>query len=109
DGRFTLIYDGTTPGALVGKHVVRISTDLGHGVPDTEGDPEALAKGKKINIRRLLEPIPLEWHDQSTKTFVVPPGGTSQANFDTASPMLRKAKDKKKKGGPGGRPVTKGG
>jgi hypothetical protein len=66
-GRFTLIYDGEQPGALVGKHRVRIFTDF-----------KALGK----NATQRGEPIPMEWHEKSEKTFEVPPGGTDQANFD---------------------------
>jgi len=78
DGRFTLLYDGQNPGALTGKHRVRISTDLGAGPAPKEGfdsDP---------NWRpgRMVEIIPAEWHDLSKHEFDVPPGGTDQANFD---------------------------
>jgi hypothetical protein len=96
DGKFTLVYDGDKPGALVGKHHVRICTDVGQGIPDTEGDPDAavaLAKSRKGKVQ-LIEPIPAEWHDQSTKSFEVPRGGTTEANFDIDSPLMRKAKKK---------------
>jgi hypothetical protein len=78
DGRFTLSVDGQTPGALTGKHRVRISTDLGAGGTPKEGfdsDP---------NWRpgRMVEIIPAEWHDLSKHEFDVPAGGTDQANFD---------------------------
>lgn len=106
NGRFTLIYDGEKPGALVGMHRVRIFTKLGGGIPDTEGDPEAAAKlakeaEKAFKARRgkapLLEPIPVDWHEKSDKSFEVPHGGTTEANFDIDSPLLRKAQGKKKK------------
>lgn len=107
-GRFTLIYDGDKPGAVVGKHRVRIFSKVGTGIPDTEGDPEAAAKlakeverkdkaGKRRGKAIILEPIPEEWHERSEKTFEVPRGGTSEANFDIDSPLMRKASEKKKK------------
>jgi hypothetical protein len=64
-GRFTLIYDGERPGALVGMHRVRIFTDF-----------KVLSKGTQ-----RAERIPMEWHEKSEKTFVVPDSGTDQANF----------------------------
>lgn len=79
DGRFTLIYDGEKPGALTGKHRVRICTDLGAGGQakddKSEGDPN-------WKPTKTLEIIPAEWHDLSEKEFEVPAKGTDQANFD---------------------------
>lgn len=96
DGRFTLIYDGEKPGALVGKHRVRICTDLNAAMEDTEGDPNAKRVIVRVNGRRV-EPLPIEWHDQSEKTFDVPSGGTTEANFDIDAPDLLPAKAKGKK------------
>jgi hypothetical protein len=107
NGKFTLIYDGDKPGAVVGKHRVRIFSKVGTGIPDTEGDREAadkvakdVEKAAKAAKRRgkpiILEPIPEEWHEKSGKTFEVPRGGTSEANFDIDSPLMRKAGQKKK-------------
>jgi hypothetical protein len=86
NGRYTLVTNDGQPGALVGKHRVRIQTkrddptayfDPEVGSPD---NPAQAAKKPKI------DPIPLEWYsDQSTKEFDVPPGGTDQANFDIVS------------------------
>jgi hypothetical protein len=86
NGHFTLMTDDGQPGAVIGKHRVRIQTqrndptaffDPATGNPD-HFDP----RGKKPQI----DPIPLEWYsDQSTKEFDVPPGGTDQANFDIVS------------------------
>lgn len=78
-GRFSLIYDGdkNNPGALIGKHRVRIFTQLGgekgadDGVESPPPDP-----------KKMTEPIPVEWHEKSTKEFEVPAGGTDKANFD---------------------------
>jgi hypothetical protein len=77
NGRFILTSDNTKDGAVVGKHLVRITTrarelagEPGIGSPD--GGP----------VLKPVEPIPPEWHSESQKEFVVPPGGTDQANFD---------------------------
>jgi hypothetical protein len=84
NGKFTLIYDGDRPGALVGKHRVRIFTKLGGA--DTEGEPNRpAAKGEA-----MFEPIPAEWHEQSEKEFDVPAGGTRKANFDIETGSARK-------------------
>ena len=81
NGRYTLVYDGEEPGAVVGKHRVRIfAQEGGAELPDTEGDPEATQKARPG--RRPQVVIPPEWHDLSTKEFEVPPSGTDQANFD---------------------------
>jgi hypothetical protein len=84
DGKFTLYYDGSEKGAVVGTHRVRISTLPGKGVkaadtpPPETGTPDD-APGDPTTE---FDPIPLEWHEKSDKTFDVPPGGTDQANFD---------------------------
>ncbi len=76
NGRFELISDDNQ-GAVVGKHLVRITTryselpsEPGVGSPDGAVPPP----------RR--EPIPPEWNSESQKEFEVPPGGTDKANFD---------------------------
>jgi|SRR5262245_22028314 len=79
DGRYTLIYDGEKPGAVVGKHRVRIFTDLGAGGQAKNDLSESDPNWKPT---RLSEPIPVEWHDQSTKEFTVPSGGTDTADFN---------------------------
>lgn len=75
NGRFQLIYDGERPGALTGKHRVRISpqwVSKKAGADDGEGGGGAVA---------LNYPIPPEWNDLSTIEFEVPPGGTDKADF----------------------------
>lgn len=79
NGRYELISD-ENKGAVVGKHLIRITTraralegDPGVGTPD--GAP----------VLRPVEPIPAEWHSHSEKKFDVPPGGTDKANFDIVS------------------------
>jgi hypothetical protein len=85
-GRFTLVYDGGPEGAVVGRHVVRITTvqeadDPARfekykdtGTPD--GEPIPGAKGLRTEI------IPKDWNADSTREFTVPSEGTDQANFD---------------------------
>jgi hypothetical protein len=74
-GRFTLRYDGGgRSGAVIGKHQVRIFTDLG-----TEPEPGEDAPARPA--RKLVEPIPPEWHEFSKKEFDVPAGGTTKADF----------------------------
>src|SRR5262245_63242316 len=73
DGKFSLIYDGEKSGALVGKHRVRIFTQLGG--PDTEGTVQPAKRGVKVQG----EPIPPEWNEYSEKEFEVPAGGTDSA------------------------------
>jgi hypothetical protein len=77
NGRFVLTSDNTTDGAVVGKHLVRITTryDAMPGEPGV-GTPDGAA------VIRRAEPIPLEWNAESKKQFDVPAGGTDQANFD---------------------------
>lgn len=96
DGKFTLRYDGGASGAVIGKHVVRITTrqELDDkaayekykdtGTPDGELIPNA--KGLRTEL------VPREWHDGS-KEFDVPPGGTTTVNFDIVT-----KKDKEKAG-----------
>jgi hypothetical protein len=105
NGRFTLTYDGEESGALVGKHRVRIFTKIGAEIPDTEGDPvaaaavskaaEASAKAARAKGKRnvmgmtTMEPIPIEWNENSTKEFDVPREGTTEANFAIENPKVK--------------------
>ena len=94
NGRFKLLHDGTDTGALVGKHRVRIFTQLGAEIPDTEGDPVAAdaatkARGKRKMTASTAELIPPEWNENSQKEFEVPAGGTSEANFDITNPKVK--------------------
>ena len=77
NGHFVLKTDDLKNGAVVGKHLVKISTrgpvmqfDPATGSPDTA----------PANVKRDL--IPAEWNTMSEKEFEVPPGGTKEANFD---------------------------
>ena len=76
-GQFVLKTDDLKNGAVVGKHLVKISTrgpvmqfDPATGSPDSAPP----------NIKRDL--IPAEWNTMSAKEFEVPPSGTDKANFD---------------------------
>src|SRR5438128_1934897 len=82
DGRYTLTYDGERPGALVGKHRVRIFTKYG-AEPPPDDSAESLPGSK---APRFVEPIPIEWNEKSTKEFDVPRGGTDAADFDIPLP-----------------------
>lgn len=79
NGKFTLIYDGTSPGALVGKHRVRIFTQMGAEPPPADDKSES--DSKTVLSLKTRETIPLEWHEKSEKEFDVPSGGTREANF----------------------------
>ena len=76
-GQFVLKTDDLKNGAVVGKHLVKISTrgpvmqfDPATGSPDSAPP----------NVKRDL--IPAEWNTMSDKEFEVPPSGTDKANFD---------------------------
>lgn len=78
-GRFVLFSDENN-GAVVGKHLVRITTrhselpsETGIGSADGAAPPQ----------RR--EPIPPEWNAESQKQFEVPPGGTDKADFEIST------------------------
>ena len=76
NGRFTLVYDGEKPGALTGKHRVRITPQwvANKGVGEDIGE----GSGGRGGWNYL---IPLEWNDLSTVEFDVPSGGTDSADF----------------------------
>jgi hypothetical protein len=74
-GRFALrVIEPDGLGAAVGEHVVTIST--------ANGGPEETAKAQRL---------PPAWSDGS-KRFVVPPGGTTEANFDISDAPARENK-----------------
>jgi hypothetical protein len=79
NGKFVLISD-EHDGAVVGKHLVRITT-RGRKL---EGDPE-VGSADGAPVMRPVEPIPAEWHSESQKEFEVPPGGTDKADFAITS------------------------
>jgi hypothetical protein len=79
NGKFVLISDDNN-GAVVGKHLVRITTRAA----ELKGEP-GVGSPDGAPVNRPREPIPAEWNYESEKTFEVPPGGTDKANFDIVS------------------------
>jgi hypothetical protein len=80
NGRFTLeTMTGAKSGALVGPHRVRITL--------YEGEEEVPSSGSDMKFRRRI--IPDEYNARSTLTFDVPPGGSTEANFDLKSRPTR--------------------
>jgi hypothetical protein len=80
-GRFRLVYDGQKPGALAGKHRVRIFPQMTGGAPAEEG----VVQSERGKAPRPNFTIPPEWNDQSKVEFEVPGEGTDQANFNIDS------------------------
>ena len=79
DGRYTLVYDGEKPGALTGKHPVRIFPQL------TGGGAGEAEEGGAATPSNAVAYIPAEWNEFSKVDFDVPSGGTDQANFEIES------------------------
>jgi hypothetical protein len=79
DGRFTLGISKDTPGSVVHKCRVYITTLVGDSPPpDQDGGPPTAKKRPK-------DKVPAKYNTETTLTFEVPPGGTDQANFDLKS------------------------
>jgi hypothetical protein len=89
-GRFDLVCDMDKDGAVVGKHRVRIMTRGNNviGYDPTVGSPDQDPSWRGKGL--VSDPIPPEWNALSTVEFVVPPGGTDQANFDIHSKLNRR-------------------
>jgi hypothetical protein len=85
DGRFRLQINSQQmqgDGAVVGKHVVRFGTIMkggGANVEPDKGSADDAPLGGK-------ETIPARYNQDSQMTFVVPPKGTTEANFELTSP-----------------------
>jgi hypothetical protein len=82
NGKFTLTYDGTKPGAVVARHKVAICTVLageGKNVDPETGSPDGTP------VKGGQEIIPTKYNDQTTLTFDVEPGGTDKADFKLSS------------------------
>lgn len=86
DGRYTLIYDGENPGALTGKHRVRIFPQV------TGGGAGEAAEGEAAAPAKVTAYIPPEWNELSKVDFDVPERGTDQANFDIPTQGLPQKK-----------------
>jgi hypothetical protein len=78
EGRFQVSVDVTTPGAVVGKCRIYISTRL--------SDPAIDERDAGGPIRSLpRDKVPPRYNMGTELTFDVPPGGTDAANFDLTS------------------------
>jgi hypothetical protein len=64
-------------GALVGTHVVRINMKG----QEMEGDPKTGSRDDVGPLKKLTNPIPKEWNDDSKQEFTVPADGTDKADF----------------------------
>ena len=78
DGRYTLVYDGEKPGALTGKHRIRI-------FPKVSGGGAGEAPEGEQGPARAAAYIPPDWNENSKVEFEVPAGGTDKADFDIQS------------------------
>lgn len=77
DGRFTLrLVEGDSPGAIVGKHRVEITTR-------TEANNATDLRVKAADPKAV---IPAKYNRNSALTFDVPAGGTDSADFALTSP-----------------------
>lgn len=83
DGKFTLKYEGQEPGAVVGKHVVRIVTDGVFGIEQDASKTVGTGSDDYTPPKSVkADPIPPEWFDPNNpKHYEVPPGGTDKADF----------------------------
>ena len=84
DDKFVLKYEGQEPGAVVGKHVVRIVTDGVFGVGQDDNAAQGTGSDDYTPPKNVkADPIPPEWFNpDKPKHFDVPPSGTDQANFE---------------------------
>lgn len=94
NGRYSLLVDDGTTGAVVGKHKVRIQTKRDD--PAAFFDPQVGSGDRPAGVEKKggrVDPIPSEWYsDRGGKDFDVPPGGTEEANFDITSVTAAKKK-----------------
>jgi hypothetical protein len=80
EGRYSLIVDPETPGSVVGRSRIYITTILGDG---TANDRDGGRDGGGPRIPP--DKVPQKYNIKTELTFDVPPGGTDQANFDLKS------------------------
>ena len=76
-GHFVLKTDELKNGAVIGKHLIKVQT-RGQVI---QVDP-TVGSADSYDPRAKRDPIPAEWNTMSEKEFVVPAGGTDQANFE---------------------------
>lgn len=79
DGRYALGIDRDTPGAVVNKCRIWITSPTNDPTPpDQDGGPPVFKKKAK-------DRIPEKYNSQTELVYDVPAGGTDQANFDLKS------------------------
>lgn len=77
EGRYELSVDTTTPGAVVGKCRIYITTIL--------SDPAIDERDAGGPIRKVRDKVPPRYNLATELEFDVPRAGTDQANFDLTS------------------------
>ena len=77
EGRYQLSVDVSTPGAIVGKCRIYITTIL--------SDPAIDDRDAGGPIRKVRDKVPQKYNQGTELQFEVPPGGSDQANFDLTS------------------------
>jgi hypothetical protein len=77
DGRYRLVIDPATPGSVVGKSRVYITT--------FRPDPSVNDRDAGRPMKMATEVIPEKYNTKTELTFEVPAAGTDQANFDLTS------------------------
>jgi hypothetical protein len=82
-GKYTLVVDAQTRGAVVGRHRVTIATRYAEDAPvdPRKGSPDGAPP--RLSHR---ESVPTRYNQQSTLVFDVPAKGSSAADFDLTSP-----------------------
>ena len=77
DGHYKLIFDKNTPGAVVGKCRVYITSIVAAGVTeDKDGGPP---------VKQVKDRVPAKYNLNTELTCDVPAGGSDQANFELKS------------------------
>lgn len=78
-GHYELLTFEGGPGAVAGKHRIRIATKGAEIQIDPEkGSDDNASAGRNLKV----DPIPRSWNAESEQEFEVPAGGTKQADFD---------------------------
>lgn len=77
EGRYQLSVDVSTPGAVVGKCRIYITTIL--------SDPAIDERDAGGPVRKVRDKVPAKYNMGTELEFDVPPGGTAEANFDLTS------------------------
>lgn len=91
EGRFTLEAStaSPTPGAVPGKHTVRIALPPAKGAGSQDSDAASVG-GRPAASQ--ANPIPAEYNEKTTLTVDVPPGGMKNADFALKGPPLPKGR-----------------